>query len=191
MVIVNKIKPKNMKIFYFFFAFFLLYSCQESIISNQDEIQKPVHKSSIDSSKIDRLAVNEDYSIEVVQNFDNDSLLSVDYAVVNRNSGDEYQILNLSNGSSSKIHIFDTDIQSLTGNENVYTSFIPSDPYTYGCECKGDGDTNDCQVNTYLGTIKYCNGTLCGSCSLQISFSTSGGKTLTHIGSAVILPQNL
>jgi len=180
-----------MKIFYIFLAFILFYSCQESILSNQDEIQKPVHKSSIDSTKLNRLAVNEDYSIEVVQNFDNDSLLSVDYTVKNRNSGDEYQILNLSNGSSSKIHIFDTDIQLLTGNEDVYTSFIPSDPYTYGCECKGDGDTNDCDVKTYLGSVKYCTGTLCASCSLQIAFSTSSGKTLTHNGSAVILPQNL
>jgi hypothetical protein len=136
-----------------------------------------------------RLKLNKDFSILVTQNYNQSNLVSVNYQIVPKITGDKYGVLDLSLTSEpvKRIDIFDAT--STIGSGVQYSPISsPGGTIEYTCTCKSEGDCyDDCVFQTVYAKLKQCEGNLCHECSLSMSGrSTSGVDFITN--TAVILP---
>ena len=139
----------------------------------------------------DRLAVNEDFSVVISHCYDQGILSSVEYEISERQPDDKISSLDLSEGAINPvIHILNDQIDNLNYSGEIYRSENTVGHDDDSCECKDtDPEVVDCKVRTW-NKVKYCDGTLCSTCSLIMVFLLDSGYSETVTTSSIILPTN-
>lgn len=175
------------------FLFFSILSCSsESNVDSNDSIDYDNQKRSYcQDQQVDRMAINEDYSMIVVHCYDQGALIDVSYEVSDRQVNDKISALDLSGGVNSLVaHVFNEKIDNLNYSGNLYSSINPSGEGEDYCECKdAKPPAVDCKLEEYR-KIKSCDSNFCDACSLVMVFSLDSGETQKVSTSVVFLPYN-
>lgn len=185
----------SLKFAIFILISFLIISCSsESDVDHNSSIEEGIeNRNSCIDEEIDRLAINENYSMIVAHCYDQGALIDVSYTISERLEGDKVSSLDLSEGEDSPVvHVFNDQIDNLNFTGNIYSSLITSGSSgdrDY-CECKdAKPPAVDCVIEIYR-KAKSCDSNFCSACSLVLVFLTESGETQTVTTSVVLLPNN-